>query len=179
MHNGAYVLPESSLRLRESHLLEVHPHRDVDADEQISRVVCYRRTAGRTAVVVLGGIGTLTFLWLFMLWYVRFRAWILCKKCSPEEATHLLITSQHASTLERPILRETARGQLLTFTHRYLHYYVQDNAVHPLIFETALPYSDFHRSTSSGHQSDLQVQQLRDTYGSCKIEVPEPNLCSL
>jgi len=129
--------------------------------------------------VVLGGLLTLTFLWLFMLWYVKFRAWVLCRKCGPEEATHLLVGSQHSSRLEKLKKRITARGELTTFRHRFLHYYVQNHAIYPLLFETSRPYSDFHRELGSGYNSETQVQVLRDTYGPCKIEVPEPGICSL
>jgi len=62
-------------------LLALSPHRDVDQDDQITQAVCYRRTPLRICLVVLGGVLTLGFLWLCMLWYVRFRAWTLYQKC--------------------------------------------------------------------------------------------------
>lgn len=161
------------------YLLALSPHRDVDQDDQISRAVCYRRTPLRTCLVTLGGLLTLGFLWLFMLWYVRFRAWALYRKCESDKATHLLVSSQHLSRLEKLHIRKTTNGQLPTFSHRFLHYFVDGNTVRPLLFETSLSYSTFHGMMGSDQSNEAKIQLLRDTYGPCKLEIPEPNWCSL
>ena len=160
--------------------LTIHPHRDVDDEDQITAVVCLRRTAVRVILVILGGLLTVGFLWLFCLWYVKFRAWLMYRKCGPEDATHFMVSSSYSTEIISPKQKTSEmHGKVLTLTYRFLHYYVQGQEVFPFIFPSSRIYSEFHSEFGRGYTDEVTVKELRDAYGSCRLEVPEPGICSL
>ena len=65
-------------------------------------------------------------------------------------------------------------GRIKTFEFQHLYYFVEKGEVWPLIFRTDLQYAELIRRFKSGYVED--VQQYRDLYGPCKIDVPIPSI---
>lgn len=158
--------------------LPCHPHRDVDDDSQISTVFCYQRTLFRVILYAFLVLVSAGFFFLFSWWFPKLRIGVLYRLCGVEEATDFLVITAHQREVVKVRVRETGMyGRIKTFKFQHLYYFVDKAEVWPLLFHTHLAYSEFHRKHNSGYAED--VQQYRDLYGPCKIDVPVPSVLYL
>jgi len=170
----------SPLLSKSGNIAQAKTHRDAEEESQILKIEAFSYSRSKEflfwiLVVMTGGL-----LYLFDFWFMRLHLFLRYSRAHPGKATHLLIKTPHYTDLVETKEKETLQmGKVLTFEHHYLPYYYDGLMFQPLFFETALTYSSIIEKHSSGINNQEELQEKKELFGKCQLEIPERGFLKL
>lgn len=156
---------ESQKPLQEQEpLVQMHPQ--TDPDHSIVSVEFYGKSDAKLGLFIVLCILTGGLLALFSMWILKLRISLLYVKANESEATLLLIKTPYTEELVDVVLTEKG---VRRFYFRFMPFEFSDSKIVPIFFNTSVPYN---RLNSMGSLSEEDVNDLRNNYGACRIDVP-------
>lgn len=147
-------------------------HPDCEEESVIQYAECFQQSTLKRGAFYLGVVLTGGLLFLIAWWFTKVKVKCEFKKCPPSEATHVLIKTKFAEDLVPTSKKySTALGEVLTFEHRCMPFYLAGDRFEPLFFEVRLPYQVLIERYCTGASPDL-VEDRRLMLGRSEIDVP-------
>mmetsp|Transcript_6716 Transcript_6716/g.11955 ORF Transcript_6716/g.11955 Transcript_6716/m.11955 type:complete len:1093 (+) Transcript_6716:3955-7233(+) len=169
----------SGTLLDKKHKLECKMHPDAEEESIIEYAECLRKPLWKSVIFCFCVLATGGLLFLLAWWFTRVKVRLLFSECLPSEASHLLVKTKHAEDLVPTETKfSSSLGEIITFEHRCMPFYLSRDKFEPLFFEVRHPYQTLLENYSAGTTLE-QVEDRRLLLGKSEIEVPVKNIPTL